>query len=257
MFSISEAAVQAALGSLLWPFVRTLTLISTAPVFGHRAIPARVKVLLSFLIALLIAPGLPAVPVDAFSLSGLLLLLQQILVGACMGFGLRAIFASFEVAGDLIGLQMGLGFASFIDPARGTPSPLLATCFVMMAMLVFMATDGHLNLLLMLGESFSLIPISPDPLANLDWMQLAGLGAVVFALGLQIALPVLAAVLAINIAMGFMSRSAPQFSIFNLGFAITLMAGMIFLWLALGVLAVPFERVTGIAVPYFRSAVAP
>src|SRR5690606_16505062 len=178
MLSFSEAAVQAALGSLLWPFVRALAMISTAPVFGHRAIPARVKVVLSLLIALLIAPSLPSVPVDAFSLNGLLLLLQQILVGACMGFGLRAIFASFEVAGDLIGLQMGLGFASFLDPARGTPSPLLATCFVMLANLVFMATDGHLNLLFMLAESFTLIPVAAQPLAGLDWMQLAGLGAV-------------------------------------------------------------------------------
>ncbi|VCU69945.1 Flagellar biosynthetic protein FliR [Pigmentiphaga humi] len=257
MLSVTDAQVHAAIAALLWPFVRTLALIQTAPVFGHRAVPQRVKIGLALLISLLVAPGIPAQPVDAFSAAGMLLLLQQIIVGAAMGFGLRAVFAAFELAGDLVGLQMGLGFASFLDPQRGAPSPLLGTFFMLCAMLAFLSTDGHLTLLLALGESFRIIPISPHPLDNLDWMRLADLGAVMFASGLQIALPVLAAILSINIALGFVSRSAPQLNIFNLGFAVTLLAGLAVLWLTLSVLSGPTERIVGIAVPYFKSAVVP
>lgn len=257
MISFTDFEVQAALASMLWPFVRIMALIQTAPFFGHRAVPARVKIGLALLVTMMIAPATQTYPVDAFSAEGLMLLVQQIIIGATLGFGLRAIFAAFELAGDLIGLQMGLGFASFLDPQRNAPSPLLSTFLMMAALLVFLATDGHLTLLMTLGESFQVLPIAPSPLAGLDWIRLAGLGTIVFSAGLQIALPVLAAVLALNIALGFVSRSAPQLNIFNLGFAITLLAGMLLLWLALGVMAGTMERVTGIPVPYFKSAIRP
>ncbi len=257
MIHFTDAQIHATIAALLWPFVRTLALIQTAPFFGHRAVPQRVKIGLALLISILVAPEAPAVSVDAFSGTGLLLLLQQLIVGMAMGFGLRIVFAAFELAGDLVGLQMGLGFASFLDPQRGAPSPLLATFLMLCALLAFLATDGHLTLLLTLGESFQIIPISPHPLQHLDWIKLAGLGAIVFSSGIQIGLPVLAAVLSINIALGFVSRSAPQLNIFNLGFAITLLAGLLLWWLTLGVMAGPMERIVGIAVPYFKTAILP
>jgi flagellar biosynthetic protein FliR len=258
MISFTDADVYALFSMLLWPFVRVLALIQTAPVFSHRVVPQRVKIGLALLISFLIAPSVPgATAVDAFSATGLMLLLQQVIVGAAMGFGLRAIFGAFELAGDLMGMQMGLGFASFIDPQRGTPSPLLSTLLFMIAMLVFLSTNTHLALLMQLSESFRLIPISPHPLANIDWMRLAGLGSIVFATGLQLALPVLAAVLSINIALGFVSRSAPQLNIFSLGFAITLLAGMLLLWLALSVMGGPMEHIVDLPVPYFKTAVVP
>jgi len=257
VISFTDAEVQAAIASLLWPFIRILALIQTAPIFGHRAVPQRAKIGLSALITILVAPLTQAPVVDAFSATGLLLLFQQIIVGVSMGFGLRAIFGAFEMAGDLIGLQMGLGFASFLDPQRNAPSPLLSTFLMMCAMLVFLSTDGHLTLLMTLADSFTVLPIAPSPLSGLDWMKLAGLGTIVFAAGVQIALPVLAAVLALNIALGFVSRSAPQLNIFALGFAITLLAGMLLLWLALGLMAGPIERIVGIPIPYFKTAIRP
>ncbi len=254
MISITDTQVQAAIAALLWPFVRTLALMQTAPAFSHRSVPQRFRIGLSLLISVLIAPSLPASAVDAFSGAGLLLLLQQIIVGASLGFGLRVIFSAFEMAGDLVGMQMGLGFASFIDPQRNAPSPLLSTFLMMSATLVFLSTNGHLALLMTLGESFRLIPIAPTPLQGLDWIKLAGLGSIVFSAGLQLALPVLAAVLSINIALGFVSRSAPQLNVFSLGFAVTLLAGLLTLWLTLSVLAGPMERITSIAVPYFKAS---
>lgn len=259
MFTFTDAQAYALIGGILWPFVRVLALIESAPVFSHRAVPQTFKIGLAFVISLIIAPVTPAPEtlVDAFSLNGLMMLLQQIVVGASMGFGLSAIFGAFEMAGDLIGMQMGLGFASFIDPQRGTPSPVIATALMMIAMLAFLGSDSHLVFLMALGESFHIMPISPHPLENLDWMRLAALGTIVFSSGLQIALPVMAAVLSINIALGFMSRSAPQMNLFNLGFAITLLAGLLLLWLVMGVMAGPVEHLVNVPVPYFKGAVLP
>lgn len=250
MFTISEAELLAFLTSFLWPLLRVAAMIQTAPFFGHPAIPARVKIALAVLIALVIAPLVEVPPIDPFSGAGVLLIFQQFVVGAVIGYGLRIVFAAFELAGDLIGLQMGLGFASFLDPARNAPSPLLATFLIFSATMVFIASNGHLVLIHTLVESFAAVPVAPRPFAGIDWMALAGLGVIVFAAGVQIALPVLAAVLALNIGMGFISRSAPQLSIFAVGFGFTLLGGMVMLYIALLSMAVPIERLTGLAVPY-------
>ncbi len=250
MITISDAELQALLTGFLWPFLRVAAMIQTAPFFGHPSIPRRVKISLAVLISIVIAPLIEVPNIDPFSGAGLLALLQQFIVGAVIGYSLRIVFAAFELAGDLIGMQMGLGFASFIDPARNAPSPLLATFLIFTATVVFVASNGHLVLVQTLVESFVAIPVSAQPLAGLDWQKLAGLGVVLFAAGVQIALPVLAAVLALNIGMGFISRSAPQLSVFSVGFAFTLLGGMVMLFVAILAMAGPMEQITGLKVPY-------
>jgi flagellar biosynthetic protein FliR len=250
MITISDAELQALLTGFLWPFLRVAAMIQTAPFFGHPTIPRRVKVALAVLISIVIAPLVEVPAIDPFSGAGLLALLQQFIVGAVIGYSLRIVFAAFELAGDLIGLQMGLGFASFIDPARNAPSPLLATFLIFTATVALVASNGHLVLIQTLVESFVAIPVSAQPLAGLDWGKLAGLGVVLFAAGIQIALPVLAAVLALNIGMGFISRSAPQLSVFSVGFAFTLLGGMVMLFVAILAMAGPMEQITGLKVPY-------
>ncbi len=250
MLSFSDAELQQLFALYMWPFLRCLALVQTAPVFGHRMVPQRIRISLALLLTILIAPNVPTAVIDPFSGQGMLLVFQQFAIGACMGFGLRVVFSAFEIAGDLIGLQMGLGFAAFLDPQRNSPSPILATFLMLVATLVFMANDGHLMLIVTLAESFTALPIAPAPLTGIDWMRMAGLGAMIFSLGVQIALPVLASVLALNIGLGFISRSAPALNIFNIGFAITLIAGILGLWLTLGAMAGLIARVTGVGVPY-------
>lgn len=253
MLSFSDADLQLLFATYMWPFMRCMAMVQTAPVFGHRAIPQRVKIALAFMLAVIIGPAIPVNSViDPFSGAGILMVMQQFVVGAAIGFGLRVVFAAFELAGDLIGLQMGLGFAAFLDPQRNSPSPVLSTFLMLTATLVFMMNDGHLTLIVTLVESFNTIPVGPSPLAAIDWMRMAMLGSLVFSSGVQIALPVLGSVLALNIALGFISRSAPQLSIFNIGFAITLLAGMLALWVTLGAMAGPIARITEMGVPYLR-----
>eukprot|EP01030_Chromulinospumella_sphaerica_P014692 gene14692-14488_t len=118
-------------------------MLATAPVFDNRTVQRRTRVGLAALIAILMMPLLPAPPVLS-SAQAIPVLIQQILIGVAMGFSMRLVFAAFEMAGDLLGLQMGLAFAQFIDPARGTQTPLIGSFLGVLAMLTFLVIDGHL-----------------------------------------------------------------------------------------------------------------
>lgn len=222
------------IAAFIWPFVRILALMSVAPVFGHLSIPARVKVGLAFLMALIVAPTLdiPA-PVALDSAQGIALLLQQILTGLAIGFSITLVFAAIQLGGDLIGLQMGLSFASFVDPQSSTQTPLVGSLFTVLATLVLLAMDGHLIMLGAIVKSFAVVPMSADFQNTLHWHALLGWGTEIFSIGLHLALPALAAIFLSNVALGVLTRSAPQLNLFAVGFPVTLLLGILILWLSL------------------------
>jgi len=159
-------------------------------------------------------------------------LIQQILVGLAMGFSMRLVFAAFEMAGDLLGLQMGLAFAQFIDPARGMQTPLIGSFLGVLAMLTFLVIDGHLLVIAAVVQSFELIPISAN-LSVVNSQSIALAGSIMFMLALQISLPVMAAVLISNIVLGILARAAPQLNVMSIGFSITIGVGLWILWVSL------------------------
>jgi flagellar biosynthetic protein FliR len=230
MISFTDAQLNAWLISFVWPLTRILGLIMVAPVFGHRAVPGRVKIGLGIFIALIIAPTLPPMPdVGLGSWHGLFILVQQLLIGIAIGFIMRIVFAAIEAAGEIVGLQMGLGFASFFDPQSAGQTLVLARFFNMLAVLIFLAVNAHLLLLGMLVESFQTLPISTQPLSAAGFYNLAAFGSTVFAVGLQLSLPLIAIMLMTNLSLGILTRSAPQLNIFAIGFPITLGVGLLVL----------------------------
>lgn len=243
MLSFTDAQLNAWLTAFIWPLVRILGLIMAAPVFGHRSVPTRVKIGLGLFIALIVGPALPPMPDVALgSWKGLHILVQQLLIGLAIGFTVRVIFAAVEMAGEIVGLQMGLGFASFYDPQSAGQTLVLARFFNLLAVLVFLATNAHLQLLGVLTESFQTLPIAAQPLAAAGFRNVATFGSIVFALGLQIALPVIAILLMTNLALGILTRSAPQLNIFAIGFPITLGVGLIVLDFSMPYFAPQFEH---------------
>jgi flagellar biosynthetic protein FliR len=243
MISLTDAQLNTWLINFIWPLTRILGLIMVAPVFGHRAVPGRVKIGLGIFITLIIAPTLPPMPdVGLGSWHGLFILVQQLLIGVAMGFVMRIVFAAFEAAGEIVGLQMGLGFASFFDPQSAGQTLVLARFFNLLALLVFLAVNAHLLLLGILVESFQSLPIGPQPLSAAGFYNVAAFGSTVFAVGLQLALPVIAIMLMTNLSLGILTRSAPQLNIFAIGFPITLGVGLIVLDLTLPYFAPQFEQ---------------
>lgn len=227
ILSVTSAELSAWLTAFLWPFVRMLALVSTAPVFGEPGVSRTLKVAIALLLAVALAPTLAPMPqVPVVSAGGVWIVIQQVLIGAAMGFTMRLVFAAVLAAGEYIGLQMGLSFASFFDPMAGGATMVIARFMHMLAVLIFLAFDGHLLMVAALAESFQTLPVADAPLAAQGWMLLVQSGAQIFAHGLMLSLPLVTALLTLNLAMGILNRASPQFSIFAVGFPLTLLAGI-------------------------------
>lgn len=230
MISLTDAQINTWLITFIWPLTRILGLIMVAPIFGHRSVPRRTKIGLGVFIALIVSPTLPPMPdVGLGSWHGLFILVQQLLIGIAMGFIMRIVFAAVEAAGEIVGLQMGLGFASFFDPQSAGQTLVLARFFNLLATLVFLSVNAHLLFIGVLVESFQTLPISMQPLSAAGFFTVASFGSIVFSMGLQLALPIIAILLMTNLALGILTRSAPQLNIFAIGFPITLGVGLIVL----------------------------
>lgn len=243
MITLTSAELHTWISALLWPLTRILGLIAVAPLFGNRSVPARVKIGLGVMLALIVAPTVPSLPaLDPMSYPGLLILLQQLIIGLAMGFAMRIVFAAVELAGTITGLTMGLGFATFFDPQSQGQSMVISQFMVLLATLAFLAVNGHLMLLSALAESFFTLPVAASGMGAPGFEQLASWGGRIFSAGVQLSLPMVAALLITNIALGILTRAAPQLNIFGIGFPLTLSVGFIVIALALPYLATPLER---------------
>jgi flagellar biosynthetic protein FliR len=236
MLSISSAQLELWIGMWVWPFCRVISLFAVAPLLYHRSIPVQVKVALSLAIASLVAPSLPASNVALNSMAAIELLAQQMLLGLAIGFSMRLVFAAVELAGDLIGLQMGLSFASFINPQSNMQTPLIGSLLGILASLLFLSMNGHLMMISAITESFRTFPIAPlsnDSSLPLNSAKLVAWTGELFRLGLHLSLPVLATMLILNLGLGALVRSAPQLNLFAIGFPVTLLVGLLVLTLSI------------------------
>jgi len=242
VISITSAQLNAWLAAFAWPLARILSLVASAPVIGNPSLPAGVKIGLGLLLTALVAPLLPPPPdLDPASAAGLLVLAQQVLIGLAMGFAMQVVFWAAEMAGELIGLQMGLGFATLYDASVPGFIPILGQYLGVVASLAFLAIDGHLLLLSALAESFQVLPLSPQS-APSGLLGLAQWGGSIFSYGLALSLPLLAALLITNLALGVLTRAAPQLNIFAVGFPLTILIGMVVLFMVLPHFAPTLER---------------
>lgn len=243
MITLSTADINTWIAALLWPLTRILGLITASPMFGHRAVPLTVKLLLGVMLASIVAPAVPAQPAaDPASLAGLLILVQELLIGLAMGFAMRIVFAAVEMAGEISSLTMGLGFATFFDPGTQGRSSAISQFLALVATMAFLAVNAHLVLLSALVESFSTLPVSAQPIYGGGFKQLADWGAKIFSTGVQLSLPIVAALLITNVALGILTRAAPQLNLFGIGFPVTLGVGMLVLAMSLPYLATPLQN---------------
>jgi flagellar biosynthesis protein FliR len=240
--TFSEAQILGWIVPLLWPFLRALALLSALPVFSQRAVPARVRIGLAGLIALAAQPSLPEVaPLALDSLPALGQVAQQVLIGLTLGFAVRLVFAGVELAGELIGLQMGLNFAGFFDPVTASQGTATARFLGTMTAFLFVIINGHLLVVAALVQSFHAFPVSSQPLAFLLALSPQAWGGELFRIGLTLALPIVGMLLFVNLVLGMISRVAPQINVFAVGFPVTLGVGMLGLVLTLPMMQSPIQ----------------
>jgi len=239
MLTFDSSQLMLWLSQFFWPMVRVLALIATAPILSERSVSRKVKIGLAFMITWLLVPMLPPSQVTLFSVGGLWLLIQQMLIGIALGFTMQFAFAAVRTAGEVIGLQMGLSFATFFDPGSRLNMPVLARFLDMLAMLLFLSFNGHLWLISLLADSFHTLPIGGEPLNANAFLALTKAGGLIFLNGMMLALPLITLLLTLNMALGLLNRVSPQLSVFAIGFPITLSIGILTMGILMPLLA-PF-----------------
>ncbi|MBL1277748.1 MAG: flagellar biosynthetic protein FliR [Ectothiorhodospiraceae bacterium] len=224
--TLASSDIMSWVGSFMWPLFRITALVAAAPIFGARTVPVNVKLAFAVALTLIVAPVLPPSPVvDPLSGEAVLIVINQILIGAAMGLALQLVFAMFVIGGQIMAFQMGLGFASMVDPGSGTQVPVISQFYVIVLTLVFLALDGHLIFIDVVADSFRSLPIGTNGISREGMWALVTWGSNMYAGAVQIALPAIAALLIINLTFGVVTRAAPQFNIFSIGFPVTMVAG--------------------------------
>ena len=230
----TEAQIQGQVASFIWPLMRISAMFVSVPLFSIKAVPARVRLILSVALTFVVMPLLPAFPVvEMFSYQGMMVAIAQVMIGLSTGFIVQLVFSAVVFAGQGIALSMGLGFASMIDPQNGQQVPVVAQLYVISSTLIFLGLDGHLLLIKMLLDSFTSLPIGIDGIDKADIWTIIAWSSRMFAGGLLLAMPVIASLLLVNISFGVATRAAPQLNIFSVGFPVTLMLGILLIWLTL------------------------
>ena len=224
--TLNAADVSLWVSRLWWPTLRVGGFVLSAPIASETTIPSFIKIIMSVSLAFLMSP-LVAVPADLsiFSGMGLFAAVQELLIGVAIGMVVQLAFEALTFAGQSVSLTMGLGFATLVDPQHGANTTVLGQMFMIFGVLTYLAVDGHLMLLGALAQSFQTLPIGVPHLDRNFLLSVTSWGAHVFESGLLIALPAMIALVIANMALGVITRAAPQLNLFSIGFTITLLCG--------------------------------
>lgn len=253
MTEVDLVQLQQWVGALLWALGRVGGLVLVAPVFGNTMLPARIRVGITVMLTLVLSPLAPAA-VDPLSAQGVATMVGQVLIGAAIGFVLRVVFEAVAFGGQLIAQSMSLGFSEVVNPDGGGSTVSLSQLYMVLVTLIFLAMNGHLQLVALLAESFHTMPpgqaLGPDALHAIVMF-----GAHLFGGAVRVALPAVTSLLVVNIGFAAISRAAPSMNLFAVGFPITITLGMVVLWLSLPSLPGAFESLTGSAWSLMRDLV--
>ena len=214
--------------TFLWPMLRIGAMLVAAPLLSLNAVSVRLRVVIGLVLTFLIYPLVKWPVIDPISAEGLLEIVNQLFIGSLMGLMLQVATGALVMAGQSISASMGLSMASMYDPNVGNV-PVIAQFILIMSTLVFLGFGGHVIMISMLLESFRSLPIGESLLGQVAFGKVIAWSSMIFLGGLLIALPVMIALLFINIGMGVVTRAAPSLNIFSVGFPATIAAGFIVL----------------------------
>jgi flagellar biosynthetic protein FliR len=203
--------------------------VATAPILGHRSVPAQVKVGLAGVLAVSLAGSAPVAPGAAPVLVAAPL---ELLVGVALGFTLGLGFAVVDAASRLLSIQMGLSLGAVFDPVGGEASTPLEPLFAVMAGLLFLALNLHLAVIRVLAQSFTALPIGGGLPAGL-FGSATQLIALALELAVRVAMPLALVLLLVELAVAMISRAIPQINVFFLGLPLKILIGIALIAIAL------------------------
>jgi flagellar biosynthetic protein FliR len=218
--------------AFMWPMLRISAFLIAAPIFSLRALNLRIRIVLALTLTWLVYPLHTWPQIDPLSAAGLLEIGNQLMIGLLMGLMLQIVTSAVLIAGQSISNATGLSMASMIDPNIGNV-PVISQFLLVLATLIFVGLGGHALLLSLIVESFTSLPIGKGLVADWAWRQLLTWSSMLFLGALLTALPVMVALLLINIGLGIATRAAPSLNIFSVGFPAMIFAGFGVLVLAM------------------------
>ncbi|MCG7530080.1 flagellar type III secretion system protein FliR [Psychrobium sp. MM17-31] len=240
--TLYENIIMEWLAAHIWVFARVSGMFMVMTVVGSNNLSTRIRLFYALVMTYLIVPIVGPLPeAELFSFSSYLIVIQQTLIGVAIGFISVLVMQSFVIAGQVIGMQTSLGFASMVDPGSGQTVPVVGQFFLLLATLMFLAIDGHLIMVKMLVVSFETLPVGEQGLSSVTMEKIAKWGAWMFTSALAMSIAAMVALLVINFSFGILTRAAPQLNIFAIGFPVTMLAGLLVLWLTLDTVMAHFD----------------
>jgi flagellar biosynthesis protein FliR len=243
MINITTGQLDLWIAQVFWPFVRVGSCFMVAPAIGAQYVPPRVRVVIAGAVALIIAPLVPSpAGVAPFSAPGLVITLQQAIIGVALGFCMQVVFDAVTLGGQLLGNSMGLSFAFNLDPLHGAQTPVLGQFYALLVTMTFLALNGHLRLIEILVDGFRTLPIGTGGLGPDGLWTVVQWGSSLFSGALNVALPGVTALLIVNLAFGIMSRAAPTLNLFAVGLPVSLVFGLVIMLVGLPTVQSGFVR---------------
>jgi flagellar biosynthetic protein FliR len=216
--------------------LRVAGLMSFAPFLGNSALPTRVKAGLTVAITILLVPSFSLRSVPLTVGSWLQTALGEAALGILMGLSVQFVFEGFQLAGEVVGVQMGFALESMFDPQTNASSPVLSVFYQTIALLIFLELNVHHWMLLALAQSFRLVPVGAVRVGLPAARAMLRAATAMWVIGIEIAAPVLIATMAVDLALSFLSRISPQVPVLLVGLSLKqllgylLMVGTIVMW---------------------------
>ncbi len=212
-------------------FIRMSSLFVVTPVFGRREIPAYLKVGFAFFCSIILLPIMGGTQLEYTNLlSYAALAIKEFLVGIVMGYVSFLVFSALYVAGQIMDMQIGFGMVNVIDPMMGGQVPMMGNFFYILTTLFFLMIDGHHVLFKALFESYKVIPLGGFSFTETLVTNIVNVVAITFLIGIQISIPILAALLMTEVGLGILSRTVPQMNVFVVGMPLKLALGLLTLY---------------------------
>ena len=232
------------LGTFIFVMARLSGAFVTVPFLSSKLISTRLRSAIIFMLSFIMVPSVQKLNIDLMSFSAVLVLAVQFVIGAILGFVFYMSLQIFMLAGEMISMQAGLNMAIMNDPSSDVSVPIVSQIYYMIATLLFFVLDLPLQIINLLFKSFKTLPITTELLPRANFEELALMGGFFYKMAFQISLPIVSILFLVQITMGIMTKSAPQFNIFSVGFSITMLLAILMIWGNLNSVQAHFESIT-------------
>jgi flagellar biosynthetic protein FliR len=245
--------------TLFFVFIRVGTIFATVPFFNADIVPRRITATIALFMSLVLMPVVPPVqirPEDLNILTLILILIHEALIGMALGLAVDVIYAGVQIAGELIGFQMGFSIANVVDPMSGVTAPIISNVLYICAFLLFFSLGGHHMLIKAMVDSFAVIPVGDRMVHREFLMAVLTYAGQMFVIGVKISAPVVGILMLINICFAIIARALPQMNVFIMSFPLTIAIGLVFTALVIKMMPMFMTNSLGRAWMFMKSAMA-